>query len=195
MFQEYYAVGSFFFLIVLVIIRILLLKKQGIEAAEFGKKDKKDLIIPPFVFFYLYLLTANAFEFPTIPYQMMFHSEVLAWVGDVTCSIVIIVFIWALISFKTSFRIGLVENTDQGLITTGAFAISRNPIYFAFVIMFISQFLVFSSWIVLIYIFLGFFTIRAQVIKEEAFLREQYGDEFASYCTHVNRWIGKKGNA
>ena len=104
----------------------------------------------------------------------------------------IILIIWALISFKKSFRIGLAENASEGLITTGAFAISRNPIYVAFAIMVISQFLVFSSWILLIYIFMFILLFRRQIMNEEVFLKEQYGDEYINYCNQVRRWIGRR---
>ena len=94
-----------------------------------------------------------------------------------------------MISFKKSFRVGLVENTEQGLITNEAFAISRNPIYVSFALMLIGQFLIFSSWIFLIYIILGIVTFHKQVLKEEEFLKIQYGKEFSTYCKKTRRYL------
>ncbi len=166
-----------------------MLKKDGIDAIEFGTKDKKDFIIPPFALFYLYLITANALSLPTIPRQKLFTSELMAWIGVIVCLVSIILFVWTLISFKKSFRVGLVDNTGQGLITTGAFAISRNPLYVCFAMMLVGQFLIFPSWILLIYIFLGMLTFHRQVLKEERFLKEQYGQQFADYCKKVPRYL------
>lgn len=174
-----------------MIIRTLSLKKQGIASVEFGKKDKTDFLILPFVFFYIYLIIANTFDLPTIPYQKLFQIQVISWIGVGTCFMGIILLIWALVSFKKSFRIGLTENSSQGLIKSGSFAISRNPIYVAFAIMLISQFLIYSSWILLRYIFLGILLFRRQILKEEAFLKEQYGDEYIKYSEQVRRWIGR----
>jgi len=187
--QQYFGVITFVLLILLVIVRTLSLRRQGIEAMEFGKKDKRDLFIPPFALFYLYLITANAFHLPTIPRQNLFHLRIVSWIGVVTCLFALILFLWTLISFKKSFRVGLVENTSQGLITTGAFAISRNPIYVSFAIMLIGQFLIFPSWILLIYIFVGIITFHRQVLKEEKFLNEQYGKEFDAYFKKVRRYF------
>ena len=192
MIQKYFALSLLVFFVVLVILRILLLKIQGIGTVEFGKKDKKDFLIPPFVIFYFYLIIANTFDLPTIPDQILFENQLISWIAVVICFMGIFLIIWALISFKKSFRIGLAENSSEGLVTTGAFAISRNPIYVGFAIMVMSQFLIFSSWILLIYIFIFIFLFRSQILKEEAFLEEQYGNEYAKYCTKVRRWIGRR---
>lgn len=156
---------------------------------EFGGKDRKDFLIPPFALFYLYLLTANAFRLPTIPGQQLFQSELTGWVGVCFCLLAIVMFIWTLISFKKSFRVGLAENTVQGLVTTGAFAFSRNPIYVCFAIMLIGQFLIYPSWILLIYIFVGVTVFHRQVLKEEKFLTQQYGKEFEDYRRKVGRYL------
>ncbi len=187
--QAYFGLLTISLFIMLVIIRTQSLKKQGIEAMEFGKKDKKDLIIPPFAILYLYLVTANAFNLPTIPGQELFNLEEVSWIGVLTCLFALLFFLWTLISFKKSFRVGLVENTAQGLITTGAFAISRNPIYVSFAIMLIGQFLIYPSWILLVYTFAGVATFHRQVLKEEKFLKEQYGKEFDAYCKKVGRYL------
>lgn len=187
--QEYFGIITIALLIGLVLVRTHALKKQGIEAMEFGKKDKKDFIIPPFALFYFYLIAANAFNWPTVPGQQLFHMEILSWIGVLTCLLSLILFLWALISFRKSFRVGLVENTAQGLITTGAFAISRNPIYVSFATMLIGQFLIYPSWLLLVYIFIGMFTFHRQVLKEEKFLEEQYGEEFYAYRKKVRRYL------
>ncbi len=187
--QEYFAVAIIIFFVVLVIIRSLMLKRQGFRVVEFGKKDKKDFLLPPFVLFYFYLILANAFGLPSISGQEIFYVELVSWIGVALCFAGAFFFVWALISFKNSFRVGLAENSSQGLITSGAFSISRNPIYVAFTILLIGQFLVFPSWILLIYIFAGIWLFNRQILKEEAFLREQYGREFLEYCKHVRRWI------
>lgn len=66
---------------------------------------------------------------------------------------------------------------------------SRNPIYVSFILMLIGQFFIDSHWILLIYIFVGTATLHHQVLKEEKFLQEQYGEEFTSYCQKVRRYI------
>lgn len=189
MMQAYFGITTITLFIVFVLIRTRNLKKKGIEAMEFGTKDKKDFFILPFALFYFYIIIANAFHLPTIRGQVLFQSETVSWIGALTCLVSLVLFLWTMISFSKSFRVGLVENTEQGLITMGAFAVSRNPIYVSFAIMLIGQFLIFPSWILLLYIVIATLRFHAQVLKEENFLQEQYGEEFNAYCKKVRRYF------
>ncbi len=78
---KYIGALTIVFLVAMVITRIWLLKKQGIKAMKFGEIDKKDFLIPPFAFFYFYLVFANAFSLPTIAKQQLFNNEIIAWLG------------------------------------------------------------------------------------------------------------------
>lgn len=129
MIQNYFPVLTLFLMIAMMVTRVNILKKRGIEAMNFDKLDKTDFIIPPFALFYFYLIIGVAFHLPTVSTQVFFHSEGLTWSGVVICLVGLVVFLGSLISFGQSFRVGIdVENPDQ-LITTGAFAFSRNPIF------------------------------------------------------------------
>lgn len=187
--KDYFGTAFLFLFITIVIVRIFSLKKQGIEALEFGRKDKKDFFILPFAVFYFYLIVANAFKLPTIPFQQLFQFESTYWLGMVLGILAIIFFIWTIISFKNSFRVGLVENSSHGLITNGAFSISRNPIYVSFSLLLIGQFLIFSSWILLLYLFLGPITFHRQILKEEKFLSLQFGEQYENYKLKVRRYL------
>src|SRR6516225_1180215 len=115
-----------------VITRVLLMRRSGIRAMHFGKMDKKDFLIPPFALFYFYIVFAAAFGLPTVSKQQFFSSEALSWVGVFLCVMGLLLFLLSLVSFGKSFRVGIdVDHADE-LITTGVFALSRNPIYVAF---------------------------------------------------------------
>ena len=187
--QRYLAVLSIVLLIGMVITRVWLLKKQGIKAMKFGNIDKKDFLIPPFALFYFYLIFANAFHWSSIPYQEVFRHETIAWVGVILCLAGLIFVWWSLISFRESFRVGIDVNQVDKLITTGAFAFSRNPIYVSFGLVLVGQFLIFSSWILLVYIVAGIWLIHRQVLREEEFLKQHYGHAYLEYCNRVRRYL------
>ncbi len=186
---KYIGAVTILLFIAMVIIRIFSLKQQGINAIEFGKKDRKDFLLLPFAFFYFYLIAAHVFDLSTFGIGMLFQNEILSWAGVIFCLLALGFFIWTMISFKKSFRVGLAENSSQGLITDGAFAISRNPIYVSFGLMLVGQFLIFPNWVFIIYVFAGVFTFHNQVLKEEKLLKTQYGEEFEKYCREVNRYF------
>ena len=187
--KEYLGLIIIALFILIVLKRKNDLKKEGIEAMEFGKKDKKDFLILPFALFYFYLLVANAFNLPTFQGQELFEEITISSTGVFVCMLALMLFIWTMISFKKSFRVGLVDNTNQGLITNGAFALSRNPIYLSFAMMLLGQFLIYPNWILLVYLLIAFFTFHRQVLKEEIFLEEQYGEEFNLYRKKVRRYF------
>jgi uncharacterized membrane protein len=64
--QKLFAALTIFFMLGMVLTRVLLMKKQRIGAMQFGKIDRTDFLIPPFAFFYFYLIFASAFNLPTV---------------------------------------------------------------------------------------------------------------------------------
>ena len=55
--------------------------------------------------------------------------------------------------------------------------------------MLIGQFLVFPNWVPLIYLLAGAWLINRQVLREEKFLREHYGQEYDAYSRRVRRYL------
>ena len=105
------------------------------------------------------------------------------------CLIGLLFLLWSLVSFGQSFRIGIdIDHPDQ-LITSGVFAVSRNPIYVAFAMILLGQFLVFSNWILLIYTGAAFWLFHRQILREEDFLKQHYGEAFMAYCQRVRRYL------
>src|SRR6266511_1555512 len=166
MIQRYLAALTIVLLIGMVLTRVLLMKRMGITAMNFGKIDKTDFLIPPFALFYFYLVFAAAFNLPTVSKQEFFHSEIIAWVGVFLCVAGLMLLLWSLISFGRSFRVGIDTERPDKLITTGIFAFTRNPIYVAFGLVLLGQFLIFPNWILLVYMVAGFWLLHRQVLRE-----------------------------
>lgn len=156
---------------------------------HFGKIDKSDFLIPPFALFYFYTVFATAFNLPIVSTQVFFHSEVLSWVGVFFFFVGLILLLLSIVSFGKSFRVGIDVDHFDKLITTGVFAFSRNPIYVAFGLVLLGQFLVFPNWILLVYLVTGIWLFHRQVLREEQFMRKQYGQEYAEYCNRVRRYL------
>ena len=70
-----------------------------------------------------------------------------------------------------------------------AFAVSRNPIYTAFALILLGEFLIFPNWILLVYLAAGFWLFHRQVLREENYLKEHYGREYSEYCKRVRRYL------
>jgi protein-S-isoprenylcysteine O-methyltransferase Ste14 len=176
-------------LVGMVLTRVLLLKRSGIEAMNFGRIDKTDFIIPPFALFYFYLVFAAAFRLPSVSRQVFFHSDTIRWIGVFFCLAGLILFLWSLVSFGKSFRVGIDTEHPDKLITSGIFAFTRNPIYMGFGLVLLGQFLIFSNWILLVYLGAAIWLFHRQVLREEEYLKQHYGEEYADYCSRVRRYF------
>ena len=187
--QRYFAVLTIVLMLGMVLIRAWMLKRKGIQALKFGELDKTDFLIPPFAFFYFYLVFAAAFNFPTVSRQEFLHSGIISWVGVFFCLAGLLLLLWSLVSFGQSFRVGIDTDHPDKLITTGVFAFSRNPIYVAFAFILLGQFLIFSNWILLIYFGAAIWLFHRQVLREEDYLKKHYGKEYLEYCNRVRRYF------
>ena len=165
------------------------MRSKGIKAIHFGNVDKKDFLIPPFAFFYFYCVFAAAFGFPAVSRQEFFHSQIVSTVGVLFCAAGLILFLLSLTSFGRSFRVGIDADHPDKLVTSGIFAFSRNPIYVAFGFVLLGQFLLFSNWILLVYLLVAVWLFHRQVLREEAFLKQDYGQDYLRYSARVRRYL------
>jgi protein-S-isoprenylcysteine O-methyltransferase Ste14 len=186
---HYFAALTVILLIGMVLTRVLLMKRQGITAMKFGTVDKKDFLIPPFALFYFYIIFAEAFPLPALSCQEFVRSDFFTWIGVAFCTGGLGLLLWSLISFGRSFRVGIDVDRPDRLVTSGIFAISRNPIYVAFASVLLGQFLIFPNWILLLYMGAATWLFHRQILREEEYLKEHYGEEYANYCRRVRRYL------
>lgn len=187
--QQIFGALTLLLLIALVLSRAMLMRRHGIRAIRFGKIDKKDFLIPPIAAFYFYIVFAAAFGFPTVTRQTYFHLGTFSWAGVFLCLAGLALFLWSLVSFGKSFRVGIDLDRPDRLVTTGVFAFSRNPIYVVFGLVLLGEFLIFSNPILLIYLPAAGWLIHRQVLREEEFLSKHYGQEYTRYRERVRRYI------
>src|SRR5262249_59580459 len=131
---------------------------------HFGSTDKKDFLSPRFVVFYFYVVFAAAFHWPSVSDQQFFHSNVASWAGVLLFLAGLSLLFGSLVSFGQSFRIGIDTERPDRLVTTGVYSYSRNPIYVAFTFVLVGQLLVFSNWILLVYLVAGIWLFHRQVL-------------------------------
>lgn len=187
--EKYFGPAALVLLLAMVLVRVQLMRRQGIHAMHFGKIDKKDFLIPPFASFYFYLVFAGAFDWPTIVRRRFFESGLASWAGMLCCLAGLIFLFLALMSFGKSFRIGIDQDRPDVLVTTGVFALSCNPIYVAFWLVLLGEFLLFPNPIPLIYLVAATWLFHRQVLREEEFMSQYYGQEYSDYCRRVRRYL------
>ena len=186
---QYLAALMVVLLVGTVVSRAVLLSRTGTRAMHFGKLDKTDFLIPPVALFYFYTVFAAAFGWPLAGSRRFFQSTTAAWFGVALCVVGVVILIVSLVSFGKSFRVGIDVDKPGRLVTTGIFAVSRNPIYVGFFVFLVGQLLVFPNWVPLLYLVAAAALFHRQVLREEGFMRQHYGQEYAEYCSHVRRYV------
>jgi len=99
------------------------------------------------------------------------------------------VFILALVSFGASWRIGIDAKTPGGLVTTGIFALSRNPIFVFLDLYAFGTFLINGTLGFLLFALILTAGIHYQILQEESFLRRTYGTAYQDYCRRTARYF------
>ncbi|MBR9871896.1 MAG: isoprenylcysteine carboxylmethyltransferase family protein [Gammaproteobacteria bacterium] len=83
-----------------------------------------------------------------------------------------------------------IPDQSASLVTSGVYRISRNPMYVGFLFLLIGwgAFLGNIASFLLLPLFVMYMN-RFQIIPEERFMREKFGDQYRQYVTTVRRWI------
>ena len=98
--------------------------------------------------------------------------------------------VWAVDSFARAGEPPSPADEPERLVTRGALARSRNPIYLGTVVAAAGAGVVFESVVVVGYAALLWALYHLlTVYKEEPELREELGEEYEEYCEQVPRWL------
>ncbi|MBL8229160.1 MAG: isoprenylcysteine carboxylmethyltransferase family protein [Bryobacterales bacterium] len=94
--------------------------------------------------------------------------------------------------FVTRAVRSVIGEEPPGLVSSGMYRYSRNPMYVGVLMTIFGQALLFASWPVTIYGLGVFLFFRWTVVHiEEPHLRATRGAEYREYCQRVPRWIGR----
>lgn len=120
---------------------------------------------------------------------LLFDSLAAKLIGVAIVAAGLFIFILAFVSFGDSWRVGFDVKTPGALVTTGIFAVSRNPIYVSLDLLFFGVFLINGTLIFLIFAVLTAAAVHWQILQEEAFLSKLYGQPYRDYCAKTGRYI------
>jgi protein-S-isoprenylcysteine O-methyltransferase Ste14 len=120
----------------------------------------------------------------------LIDSVVLRLLGVILVTAGFVIFVWALGSFGSSWRIGIDEKAPGDLVTGGIFSVSRNPIFLFLDLYFIGTFLMNGALILLIFAVFIVLGLHYQIMQEERFLARNYGQAYRDYCSRTGRYLG-----
>jgi protein-S-isoprenylcysteine O-methyltransferase Ste14 len=96
----------------------------------------------------------------------------------------------AIADMGPSWQIGFDQTVpEHGLVRTGVFGLSRNPIYLGLGVLFIGWLLLLPTLLSLIIVVGVALGVRRQAIDEEEYLQQIYDSEFRAWAREVGRFV------
>ncbi len=120
----------------------------------------------------------------------LFESTVMEYAGIGLVAVGAAMAMAAFRAMGRSWRIGIDKTAREKLVTTGVFAVSRNPIFLFFDLLAVGMLLMSQTLFYLISAPIIILATHIQILKEEQHLRETVGPEYVEYCARVNRYLG-----
>jgi protein-S-isoprenylcysteine O-methyltransferase Ste14 len=191
-----------FFLIVFLGRTLILWSKQGLNPFVLGAGKKGlprliELILFPWLILWILVLILSALHASFNDTRTLWNRVLVNLLPAKIFGLLMIlagdmIFVWALISFGNSWRIGIDEKSAGTLVTNGIFAFSRNPIFVFIDLYFIGTFLLNGTLFFLIFAVAAVIGLHYQILQEEKFLSSKYGPAYRDYCTQAGRYINPK---
>ena len=83
----------------------------------------------------------------------------------------------------------LKDTPPERLVTSGPFALSRNPMYLGHLIFLAGLALSLRSWLAVIFLVVTALRLVRRVRRDEQRLAERFGEAYLEYRARVKRWI------
>ncbi len=137
----------------------------------------------------LYALHSHFHLLPTSLNVQLIDSVAAKVIGVALVTMGLFIFLLAYISFGDSWRVGFDVKTPGALVTTGVFAVSRNPIYLFLDLWSFGIFLINGTLMFLVFAALTAAVIHWQIFQEEEFLFHLYGQPYQDYRGRTGRYV------
>ncbi|MBE5777949.1 MAG: isoprenylcysteine carboxylmethyltransferase family protein [Clostridiales bacterium] len=172
--------------------KMLRQKKQGIQTDQMGKgKHGKEKIIEVFLKIVTILVpvaevTCILHNLGPLPFWVRIAGLLIASAG-------LAVFVLSVATMKDSWRAGVPNEGETGLVTDGIYRISRNPAFLGFDLVYVGILLTFFHWGLLAVTVAAVAMLHLQIcFVEEPFLIRAFGVEYLEYQKKVCRYLGQK---
>lgn len=111
--------------------------------------------------------------------------------GAVTGIVAVALFATAVITMKKSWRVGIPEE-KTAIVTNGIYRISRNPAFLSFDLLYLSMALMFFNIPLLLCSVWAAVMLHLQILQEEKWLDQMFGEEYRNYSRKVMRYLGRR---
>lgn len=178
--------------------KLIILKKKYKIQANVLTKGKKDYQIKvtealvkstTFIWGVLWILLSVSESLISQWIAPFVINDRLSSLGLLVIALGLVIFIVAMISMKTSWRVGIDKRTKSSLITEGIYRWTRNPAFVGFDLMFLGLFLTYPNSLTLGVAILNVLAIHRLILQEENHLKDTFDEEYYKYHSNTKRYI------
>lgn len=145
-------------------------------------------ILPPVLL--LLALAAGVVVSVLAPARLL-PPELAIPAGIATIALSVVLVLAAVAGLRRANTAFDVRKPTTGIVMTGAFALTRNPVYLSMMLLYVGiALLINSPWMLLMSIPTGSALCLAVIRPEERYLAAKFGDAYQRYIESVPRWFG-----
>lgn len=171
--------------------KMLAQKRRGIQTRQIGRRKEKSIHTVELLMSAATLgapiaqLLSLAFGWSCMPAGARFTGFCIGMLGDV-------IFLLSVLCMKDSWRAGIPDTDRTALVTTGIYRFSRNPAFLGFDFMYAGVLLLYGNPLTLFFSLFAMITLHLQILQEERYLVQIFGEPYREYCRRVCRYLGRK---
>lgn len=171
--------------------KMLAQRRQGIQTRQIGRVKEKSVHIVELLMSIATLaapviqILSIIFGWNHMPANARFTGFCIGMLGD-------IIFLASVLCMKDSWRAGIPDKDRTKLVTTGIYRYSRNPAFLGFDFMYVGLLLMYFNLSMLVVSAFAIIMLHLQILQEERYLTENYGESYREYRKHIFRYLGRR---
>ena len=172
-------------------VKMLAQKRRGIQTRQIGRRKEKSIHTVELLMSVATLsapiaqLLFLAFGWSCMPAGARFTGFCIGMLGDV-------ILLLSVLCMKDSWRARIPDTNRTALVTTGIYRFSRNPAFLGFDFMYAGVLLLYGNPLTLFFSLFAMITLHLQILQEERYLVQTFGEPYREYCRRVCRYLGRK---
>ena len=171
--------------------KMLAQKRLGIRTRQIGRRKEKSIHTVETLMSIATLgapaaqLMSIALGWNHVPANARFTGFILGMLGD-------LIFLLSVLCMKDSWRAGIPDGDKTQLVTTGLYHFSRNPAFLGFDLQYAGVLLMYGNLLTLGFSLFAMVMLHLQILQEERYLTDAFGEPYREYCRHVLRYLGRR---
>jgi protein-S-isoprenylcysteine O-methyltransferase Ste14 len=110
--------------------------------------------------------------------------------GWAALAVGVILAAWGVVTFKRAKTAIIPHVGASSLVTHGPYRFTRNPMYTGLTLQYLGgSALINSAWPIIVLPIVLLILIKTVILREEMYLRDAFGAEYAAYVASVRRWL------